>query len=242
MNKNRNLKCILIVSIVASAIFIGTNLGRIKFSLSLFDIYRHPKVTSTVDTIKKDPSDNPLLKIIEIENPVDNIFVNDNKDLEIPMEIIEDEEVKVFEEVEEVEDVEEVVYPSVVDGTPPADSQINSEDIRSIQDVSKEYNDKFTDLQIEFEDEFNSLIQSAILDYNAGVSNIMIVNIYIDKGYELEIKFEEKFNLLIGEMEIELKENSHDTTLIDEVKLYYETFKSEKKALLMSEAMELVLK
>ena len=233
MNKNRNMKYILIISVFVGTLIIGINFDNIKFSLSMFDIYRNAKIEEKSNSpIKKEPVENPLLKIIENEKTVDNMVGNSNTALDTPEKVVR------LEEVEEIEEDSQ----KIMSETSTADNVSNLVETRSIHTITKDYNDKLTNLQREFENELNILIKSAINDYNAGVSNTKLANMYIEKGSELEKYSDAKFYSLLGEMEVELKENSHNTIIIDEVKLYYETFKSDKKALLMSEGIELVLK
>lgn len=103
-----------------------------------------------------------------------------------------------------------------------------------------EYNDRLLILQTEFDGELNKLIDTAIKDYNSGVSKVKLANKYLGEGTKLEKSSDEKFYALLGKMEKELGDNSLDTQVSRDVAKYYETFKKEKKTELINKGMNIV--
>jgi len=107
--------------------------------------------------------------------------------------------------------------------------------------LSYVYDPKFKALENEFNSLLDNLIKDALADYNSGNYNkFQLARFYLDKGYKIEKESDAKFYSLVKELEKELKNNSLDLSLKDEIVNYYETVKSAKKDSLINKGMALV--
>lgn len=215
--KNKKLAYILALSVVLFTIIIGKNMDRIKFSLSLFDIYREAKIEENIETpIVKVPVENPLDKTIDEEKTVDNIVVSEDNNEDSIVEDITSSSTSISE------------MPIVADTI-------------SLNSITIEYNKKFKALETAFEADLNSLLQTAYNDYTSGViSNSKLASKYLDEGAKLEKSADSEFYALLKEFENELEENSHDTSLVYEVESYYATFKEGRKTDIINKGMDMV--
>lgn len=225
--KNKRLKYIIAIGLIAIALVIGKNIDRIRFSLSLLDIYRVASNNSNKNeqALKESPSkevivENPLENIPREEKPVDEIV--ETEDSQPNNEVVENDPIKPSE---------------IIVGTPA------KENIRTLTSITEEYNNKFTELQSELENSINKLIDTAYSEYQSGLlSKSQLASKYIDEGVLLEKSADDKFYNTLEEFEHQLKENYYETALVDQVKNYYEIFKNEKKTDLVSKGMEMVKK
>lgn len=112
---------------------------------------------------------------------------------------------------------------------------------KSLDQVINVYYPKFTALENEFNSSLDNLVKDALTDYNSGnYTKFQLARFYLDKGYKIEKESDAKFYSLVKELEKELKNNSLDLSLKDEIVNYYETLKSVKKDSLIDRGMALV--
>lgn len=112
---------------------------------------------------------------------------------------------------------------------------------KSLEQIINVYDPKFKALENEFNSSLNNLIKDALADYNSGnYTKFQLARFYLDKGYKIEKESDAKFYSLVKELEKELKNNSLDLSLKDEIVNYYETVKSAKKDSLINKGMVLV--
>jgi len=112
---------------------------------------------------------------------------------------------------------------------------------KSLDQIINVYDPKFKALENEFNSSLNNLIKDALADYNSGnYTKFQLARFYLDKGYKIEKESDAKFYSLVKELEKELKNNSLDLSLKDEIVNYYETVKSAKKDSLINKGMALV--
>lgn len=112
---------------------------------------------------------------------------------------------------------------------------------KSLDQIINVYDPKFKALENEFNSSLNNLIKDALADYNSGnYTKFQIARFYLDKGYKIEKESDAKFYSLVKALEKELKNNSLDLSLKDEIVNYYETVKSAKKDSLINKGMALV--
>jgi len=111
----------------------------------------------------------------------------------------------------------------------------------SMDEIALIYNPKFKLLEDEFNKTLDKLVADAIADYNTGnYSKFDLARFYLDKGYKIEKESDIKFYSLVDELEKDLKKNSLDLSLKDEIVSYYENVKSVKKNSLIDKGMALV--
>ena len=112
---------------------------------------------------------------------------------------------------------------------------------KSLDQIINVYDPKFKALENEFNSLLDNLIKDALTDYNSGnYTKFQLARFYLDKGYKIEKESDAKFYSLVKELEKELKNNSLDLSLKDEIVNYYETVKSAKKDSLINKGMALV--
>lgn len=222
--KNKKSLYLLALSVVVFTIIIGKNMDRIKFSLSLFDIYREAKTVENIETpITKVPVENPLDKVFEEEKIVDSIDESEDNPSNTDINEIAEKQ-------------EEITTPST---SIPNNAII--EEKKSLNIITAEYNKKFKALEVEFESNLDSLLQTAYSDYVSGViSKSKLASKYLDEGANLEKSADRQFYALLKEFEDELKENSLDSSLVSEVESYYNTFKQGRKTDIINKGMDMV--
>lgn len=214
MKKNKTISILLLALIIIS-LLIYINIDKIRFGLSMLDIYNKSNVGSKTDSNvetnpKKEVVLNPLDKIIVENKPVDRLVDNSN---------------------EKIVDSKELPTENT-----PIQENIN----RPLQNIVSEYNEMFLTLQNEFESEITKLLDTAVYDYNSGISKVTLVDSYLDKGSNLEKSSDGKFYSLLSKFEKELIKNSHNTQVINDVESYYKNFKKEKKTSLIEKGMSIV--
>jgi hypothetical protein len=128
-------------------------------------------------------------------------------------------------------------YNNQVDN-PQTNTTVNK---KSLDQIINVYDPKFKALENEFNLSLDNLIKDALADYNSGnYTKFQLARFYLDKGYKIEKESDAKFYSLVKELEKELKNNSLDLSLKDEIVNYYETVKSAKKDSLIDKGMALV--
>lgn len=117
--------------------------------------------------------------------------------------------------------------------------QLLAEDI-AINLISAQYKERFNNLHARVENEISNLIQAGVTDYNSGKYSLTnIANKYLSEGEKLEQIFDVEFNSLLSQLEKELVENNYDTSVLGDIKEYYMTYKSVKKAEIIAKGMDL---
>lgn len=224
---NQKLKKKLILIIILGIIFVLTvfNLHKIKFALSMLNLYNQEKniesVTDNPEDIKPSIVDNPLQSIIESEDIVGNM---DNH--QVPVDNSKDDPDKPI-----------TVVPKPVIPTPNPIEITN----KSYIDIVKEYNDKLENLRSTFEIELNELVAKGIEEYSNGViSSTKLANKLLSAGSKLEKTSDNEFDIIVKDMEKELKANNQDTAVIKEIRNYYSSFKNSKKQDMISKGMKYV--
>lgn len=129
-----------------------------------------------------------------------------------------------------------------VDNTKLKNSKIDKNvNTLSMDEIAVIYNPKFKLLEDEFNKTLDNLVADAIADYNTGnYSKFDLARFYLDKGYKIEKESDIKFYALVDELEKDLKKNSLDLSLKDEIVSYYKNVKSVKKNSLIDKGMALV--
>lgn len=188
-------------------ILIIINLGKIKFMYSMLSSYKDVKNVEAGDLPNED---NLEIK----ENPLEKVL--DNVD-------------------------NESIDNNDIDGSPESNTEDDNKDIEVNKDpyivLVSDYNNKFEAMQADYESKLNNLISAGYEEFKSGdVSTMQLANKYINEGSKLEKECDANFNAMVQEMEKELKSNGHDTSIIKDLKDYYDSFKSSKKSQLMAKA------
>lgn len=245
--KNKKFKRISIASLLIITLLIGINIDKIRFGLSLLDIYKNTNPNESIssssekDTIAKTPVENPLEKILGEAEPEDKAEssgdTEDNANINGSNNNLKDKE----EDTPKNNNIN-VENPIIETGTSSKAPVVENVQ-RSLKSITEEYNKEFIALQSEFEKTLNSLVSEAYNQYKSGqYSNSKLADLYLEKGVELEKSADNRFFGLLKMYEEELKKNSHDTSIVKEVETYYENFKKERKSEMITKGMEMVKK
>lgn len=245
---NKKIKLVFIISLLTLSLIIGINIDKIKFGISLLEIYRHSSPKEDLSSSRdknnniKTPVENPLEKILGQAEAVDNpTLAGDIKDKPDPTKNDTSSEEGLIKDlpINNEKDAEKPVKNS---GKAGEDTD-NESAPRSLKSITEEYNREFLALQNEFEKTLSSLVFEAYNQYKSGqYSKSKLADIYLEKGVELEKSADKRFYALLKEYENDLEENSHDTTIVKELKTYYENFKMERKSEMINKGMEMVKK
>lgn len=210
MKKKRTWIGIIILAIIV--FFIFTNFHKIKFAISMLDVYtKNAKKSnlsetegkSSIDTIV----DNPLDSIVNAGEPMDT--PDDENDLDIDNKEINNEKTD----------------DKVVSKNNPA-----NKGKKSVVTIASKYNKEFTNIQNSFQGQLQGLARQAYGEYQSEVmSTTKLTNKYMGLGSDLERKCDNLVYSALSNMKKELKSNGHDTSLVEEVKDYYQNFKEVEK-------------
>ena len=228
---NRKNKFILIGIVIILYLIIVVNFHKIRFGLSLLHLYSQEKKADNLpdETVTTKPIvDNPLQNILDSIDNEDKLANSHNT-----------QEESVDKPIDNVAHVEEQKKSRDIKDTKKTDVVLdNKESYISIVSI---YNNKLLDLKSNFEDELDELIEQGIEEYSTGkVSNTKLANKYLSLGSDLEKSSDSRFNKVLKEMEKELKNNDHTTSIIKEIKDYYISFKNAKKTDLINRGMKYV--
>lgn len=221
----RKNKLVLTGILAIIYIIIALNFHRIKFALSMFRIYsEEKKIESVDDNTEKTHElvmDNPLESILSKVDNVDN--TNENED-------------------EKDETVDKPGGKGDVSGQSDKNDKgnvVKNDSKRSYESIINEYNIQFENLKAAFEGELDALIGQGVKEYKEGnLSTSQLASRYLSTGAKLEKISDDKFNSVLKNMEKELKANGHDTSIVKEVKSYYNSFKESKKSDLIGRGMK----
>ena len=211
---NRKKKLVLVGIIAIFYLIIAVNFHKIRFALSILNLYNQEKKTETV-------IDNPANSKPIVENPLKDI-VESVDDEDKPL-VLQDSENDILAntEPEVIKEDNTVVHTK-----------------KSYTDIVNEYNSILEDLKSSFENELDALIQNGIEEYSKGdISGSKLANKYLSIGADLENSSDTRFNKVLKNMEKELKENGYSTSIVKEIKDYYTSFKNNKKVELINLGM-----
>lgn len=231
---SRKKKLVLTGILAIIYIVIALNFHKIKFAISMFNLYSIETKTETESTTSeqenkaKSPVENPLEIIIQIDKPVDKqdeVVDSTDKSLESP-------------------DNGDDHIDHVTDNQPskkPKPTNTKDDSKPSYISIVNDYNNKLEALRSDFEKELGDLMARAMADYSKGeLSTIQLASKYLSSGTKLEKSSDSRFNEVVKDMEKELKTNGYDTAVIKDVKAYYTSFKETKKSDLISRGMKRV--
>lgn len=228
---NKGFKYTLIILGLVLTLIVSINLDRIKFGLSLIDIYRNTSASESTKITENGDSKAPIIK----ENPLDKILKEDDENY-IIVESIDKGKENELKPLDNISPPKDDLSQEAV----PIQEQTT---IESKKSITERYNKEFMSLQSDFENNLNGLIGLAYTEYTSGTrSNSQLASKYLDQGVALEKSADSKFYALLKSYEEELKKNSYDTSIVKEVENYYESFKKDRKSELVSKGMEIVQK
>ena len=220
MKKKSNFKYVVLGILAVVAIVGFMNYDKIKFGLSMMKSYKEVKDLEKVVDSNDDEElavENPLLEVLNQQGSVDN--GEDDVDTE---------------DSSSNEDKSN-------EGKDTSKEEPNKLASKSYITIVSEYNEKFGDLQSEFEGALSGIISNGYAEYKSGDHTVAsLANKYLSEGSRLEKQSDAKFNAILKEMEKELKANGHDTSITKDVKAYYNSFKNAKKNSLLSKGSKYV--
>jgi len=226
----KGTKYILLAVLGVILVVTAVNFNKIRFMYNMISSYNRLKD----ENVHKLPEDDTDEDIEVVENPIKKIIgdIEDNKgneDIPVSNETPEENEKEPDESSEGNEN-----KPTDNGADDNANNKSKDELYKSI--VTKYY-DVLTALQQEYETKINDLVESGYEEYKSGeVSILSLANKYLTLGSKLESESDKKVNALLKDMEKELKDNNLDTSIVKEVKDYYNYLKSLRRSQLMSKA------
>ena len=225
----KGTKYILLAVLGVILVVTAVNFNKIRFMYNLISSYNRLKD----ENVHKLPEDDTDEYIEVVENPIKKIIgdIEDNKGNEdIP---VSNETPKENEKAPD-KSSESKEKPTDNGADDNANNKSKDELYKSI--VTKYY-DVLTALQQEYETKINDLVESGYEEYKSGeVSILSLASKYLSLGSKLESESDKKVNALLKDMEKELKDNNLDTSIVKEVKDYYNYLKSLRRSQLMSKA------
>jgi len=225
----KGTKYILLAVLGVILVVTAVNFNKIRFMYNLISSYNRLKD----ENVHKLPEDDTDEYIEVVENPIKKIIgdIEDNKGNEdIP---VSNETPKENEKAPD-KSSESKEKPTDNGADDNANNKSKDELYKSI--VTKYY-DVLTTLQQEYETKINDLVESGYEEYKSGeVSILSLASKYLSLGSKLESESDKKVNALLKDMEKELKDNNLDTSIVKEVKDYYNYLKSLRRSQLMSKA------
>ena len=225
----KGTKYILLAVLGVILVVTAVNFNKIRFMYNMISSYNRLKD----ENVHKLPEDDTDEDIEVVENPIKKIIgdIEDNKgneDIPVSNETPEENEKEPDESSESKE------KPTDNGADDNANNKSKDELYKSI--VTKYY-DVLTALQQEYETKINDLVESGYEEYKSGeVSILSLASKYLSLGSKLESESDKKVNDLLKDMEKELKDNNLDTSIVKEVKNYYNYLKSLRRNQLMSKA------
>lgn len=225
----KGMKYVLLAVLGVILVVTAVNFNKIRFMYNLISSYNRLKD----ENVHKLPEDDTDEYIEVVENPIKKIIgdIEDNKgneDIPVSNETPEENEKAPDKSSESKE------KPTDNGADDNANNKSKDELYKSI--VTKYY-DVLTALQQEYETKINDLVESGYEEYKSGeVSILSLASKYLSLGSKLESESDKKVNALLKDMEKELKDNNLDTSIVKEVKDYYNYLKSLRRSQLMSKA------
>lgn len=211
---------------IAILIILGALIFKERYMLSLgFDyLLSKSQISANVDTSIGQP----------VKNPLEGFEVLTDAPGKEPQEI----------PGESPADTNEQKVENPVDPGKPVnlvDSASSTDQRKSFDLIASHYNKQLTDLEKEFRGSLDTLIASAVSDYNRGsYKKLELAKQYLKKGEELEKTSDTKFYGLLKAFESELLNNGYNTELIKDVDKYYVAMKKAEKARIVNAGMSIV--
>lgn len=229
--KNKK-KIILIIILAIIYIAITINFHKIKFTLSILKLYNQKEVAES-PVEKYENTENPMddyLKEISSSVSKDNnhdTADNINKDTDNNINLTENTNLNADKNKIETD----VTNDEAIDNK-DANNKLYIEDTQKpLLDIVVAFNKELEFLQSTFEGELEALVEQGIKEYSKKeISNKRLASKYLTLGSDLEKICDTKFNNILKEMETELKSNDHPTTIVKDIRKYYNNFKNTKKA------------
>lgn len=232
-------KKIIIASAVIISIVLLLNFSKIKFVFNMLYIYLDPIKSIENNKNSEKSINNPLKSLSEdpkhkSKDKKDNIPYapttqksNDNNSLDVSENEVHKDYAKSNVNIKDEHN------------TKIEENQSIDVKKKTLIDIATKYNKRFEALQTSYLNDLDNLISEASIDYNKGdLSASQIASKYISKGTDLEKSCDKKINSILKELENELTSNGHDTSLVQDVKSYYNSFKKNKKSDLLDKAKE----
>jgi hypothetical protein len=217
-------KYIAITVLIILAIFIYRE--RYMISLGFDYLFSKSQTTAIVDPVKEKPLINPLESFGE------------TKEQEIEQETPESEVISSQTPAVNSDVTEQEVAINKETSVPTAAEAVQKQ---SFDAIAAYYNKELISLEKEFRSSLDSLIASAISDYNSGnYKKLELANQYLKKGEELEKSSDSKFYGLLKTFETELLNNGYNTDLIKDVDKYYTAMKKAEKTRIVDTGMGIV--
>lgn len=210
-----------IIILLLIVLIVSINFHKIRFALSMLDIYTKNTKESTISEDNQDETD-PV-----VDNPLDSIV-----GAEPSVESTENNVDKANVHKAETDDIAQVEVNPV-----DKSEEKKQASTKSVKTIATKYNQELTEIQNNFQGELNSLVQEGYNEYKSGkLSTTQLANKYISQGASLEKKCDQLVYSHLEDIKKELKENGHDTSLVNEIKSYYENFKEKEKNKLFEKA------
>lgn len=233
----KGTKYILLAVLGVILVVTAVNFNKIRFMYNMISSYNRLKD----ENVHKLPEDDTDEYIEVVENPIKKIIgdIEDNKgneDIPVSNETPEENE---KEPDESSEGNENKPTDNVDNGAhDKSDDKSNNKSKDELyKSIVTKYYDVLTALQQEYETKINDLVESGYEEYKSGeVSILSLASKYLSLGSKLESESDKKVNALLKDMEKELKDNNLDTSIVKEVKDYYNYLKSLRRSQLMSKA------
>lgn len=217
-------KYIAITVLIILAIFIYRE--RYMISLGFDYLFSKSQTTAIVDPVKEKPLINPLESFGE------------TKEQEIEQETPESEVISSQTPAVNSDVTEQEVAINKETSVPTAAEAVQKQ---SFDAIAAYYNKELISLEKEFRSSLDSLIASAISDYNSGnYKKLELAKQYLKKGEELEKSSDSKFYGLLKTFETELLNNGYNTDLIKDVDKYYTAMKKAEKTRIVDTGMDIV--
>lgn len=214
---NLKLKTRIFIVVVLASIFLVLvlNVHKIKFGLSMLSIYNNRNKIEVVQEIDSEK------KLSPIRNPLEDILLSKDEN---NMDEVKSIELKPTETSKEPTPPNKTILESPTNTTTIENTR------KSYLKIIEEYNSTLVNLHVKFESDLNNLINQGIEDYRyESMSKSDLLTKYLNKGAELEKSSDKQFNSILKEMKKELEDNNHETSVIDKLSDYYNSFKMSKK-------------
>lgn len=110
--------------------------------------------------------------------------------------------------------------------------------VKEYSAIIKKYNTALVELQADFQVDLDTMVKEGIADYNSGMSYSQMFSKYLDYGANLEKNSDKKFNLVLKNIQKELRDNGHNTSIIGEIQDYYNSTKKAIKNDIINRGMK----
>ncbi|MGM0397328.1 MAG: hypothetical protein ACQEP4_09795 [Bacillota bacterium] len=243
-------KLLIPITIIAATLLVVIYINQGFFSLG-WNYIRYRYLSEERETTEfKEVKENPFTKYMDdipdlsLNQPSNNEEDSETSALDTPgseseNNITDTEKNDTFRQLTEHDstsddNTEVVEYPTA---KIPSDEK----EALTIAQISSKYMDEFTEMEVRFKNDLESIVASAISDYNGKEHDkLNLADIYLQKGESLEVESDKKFYRLLSELEKDLMDNSHSTEMVKEVEEYYKQFKRYEKNRILDRGMALL--